>query len=235
VVHLRFGEVELKSGEVKLRFGGVKLKSEGVKLRFGGVKLKSEGVKLKSEGVKLKSRGVKLRFGGVELKSRGYQEELIIEKLYYNRYRWYNSETGCYISQDPIGLAGNNPTLYAFVKNVNTEIDPLGLECSQELSNGQNIQELLASGDLPDRNGLTRAGRALQKHSNRLGSVFEKPLNGQKKSDYNAKGSETLSYILNDNNATVSSNRYGGFDVKDSSGRGARFDGEGIFMGFLEP
>ena len=72
-------------------------------------------------------------------------------------------------------MAGNNPTLYAFIKNVNTEIDPLGLECSQELSNGQNIQELLASGDLPDRNGLTRAGRALQKHSNRLGSVFEKP------------------------------------------------------------
>ena len=165
----------------------------------------------------------------------GQIEDSELEGLYYNRYRWYNSETGCYISQDPIGLAGNNPTLYAFVKNVNTEIDPLGLECSQELSNGQNIQELLASGDLPDRNGLTRAGRALQKHSNRLGSVFEKPLNGQKKSDYNAKGSETLSYILNDNNATVSSNRYGGFDVKDSSGRGARFDGEGIFMGFLEP
>ena len=125
--------------------------------------------------------------------------------------------------------------MYGYVFDSNIEIDPFGLECSQELSNGQNIQELLASGDLPDRNGLTRAGRALQKHSNRLGSVFEKPLNGQKKSDYNAKGSETLSYILNDNNATVSSNRYGGFDVKDSSGRGARFDGEGIFIGFLEP
>ena len=97
-------------------------------LRFGGVNLKSGGVELKSEGVKLKSKGVKLRFGGVELKSRGYQEELIIEKLYYNRYRWYNSETGCYISQDPIGLAGNNPTLYAFVKNLNTEVDVFGLD-----------------------------------------------------------------------------------------------------------
>ncbi|MDO4727360.1 MAG: RHS repeat-associated core domain-containing protein, partial [Porphyromonadaceae bacterium] len=33
-------------------------------------------------------------------------EDAELEGLYYNRYRWYNSETGCYISQDPIGLAG---------------------------------------------------------------------------------------------------------------------------------
>ena len=57
----------------------------------------------------------------------GQIEDSELEGLYYNRYRWYNSETGCYISQDPIGLAGNNPTLYAFVKNVNTEVDVFGL------------------------------------------------------------------------------------------------------------
>ncbi|QSI05307.1 hypothetical protein DYQ05_10475 [Treponema pedis] len=57
----------------------------------------------------------------------GQIEDAELEGLYYNRYRWYNSETGCYISQDPIGLAGNNPTLYAFVKNVNTEVDVFGL------------------------------------------------------------------------------------------------------------
>ena len=204
-----------------------------VMLRCGAFEVRRSKFEVRRGRIEVRRSKIEVRRGRIEVQR--VSEELIIEKLYYNRYRWYNSETGCYISQDPIGLAGGNPTLYAFVKNVNTEIDPLGLECSQELSNGQNIQELLASGDLPDRNGLTRAGRALQKHSNRLGSVFEKPLNGQKKSDYNAKGSETLSYILNDNNATVSSNRYGGFDVKDSSGRGARFDGEGIFMGFLEP
>jgi uncharacterized protein RhaS with RHS repeats len=33
-----------------------------------------------------------------------------------------------YLSQDPIGLAGNNPTLYGYVKDVNSWIDVYGLE-----------------------------------------------------------------------------------------------------------
>ncbi|MBC9130854.1 hypothetical protein FcAc13_05970 [Frischella sp. Ac13] len=32
----------------------------------------------------------------------------------YNRFRYYNHETGLYISQDPIKLAGNNPNFYAY-------------------------------------------------------------------------------------------------------------------------
>ena len=32
-------------------------------------------------------------------------------KLAYNRFRYYSPESGMYISQDPIGLAGGNPTL----------------------------------------------------------------------------------------------------------------------------
>ncbi|MGI5069035.1 RHS repeat-associated core domain-containing protein [Treponema denticola] len=32
--------------------------------------------------------------------------------LVYNRFRYYDLSTGSYISQDPIGLAGGNPTLY---------------------------------------------------------------------------------------------------------------------------
>ena len=47
--------------------------------------------------------------------------------LYYNRFRYYSSETGSYISQDPIRLAGNNPTLYGYVKDSNFWIDPYGL------------------------------------------------------------------------------------------------------------
>ena len=31
-----------------------------------------------------------------------------------------------YISSDPIGLTGNNPTLYGYVQDVNTWLDPLG-------------------------------------------------------------------------------------------------------------
>ncbi|MFL0183214.1 RHS repeat-associated core domain-containing protein [Tenacibaculum maritimum] len=29
--------------------------------------------------------------------------------MYYNRFRYYSPDTGTYISQDPIGLRGNNP------------------------------------------------------------------------------------------------------------------------------
>ena len=48
--------------------------------------------------------------------------------LYYNRFRYYSPETGNYISQDPIGLAGNNPTLYGYVNDANAWIDPFGLD-----------------------------------------------------------------------------------------------------------
>ena len=47
--------------------------------------------------------------------------------LYYNRFRYYDPETGQYTQQDPIGLAGGNPTLYGYVYNTLGEIDPFGL------------------------------------------------------------------------------------------------------------
>ena len=47
--------------------------------------------------------------------------------LYYNRFRYYDPNAGSYISQGPIGLAGNNPTLYAYVSDVNYWNDVLGL------------------------------------------------------------------------------------------------------------
>ncbi|MCO5808640.1 Bacteriodales T6SS Rhs protein [Phocaeicola vulgatus] len=52
--------------------------------------------------------------------------------LYYNRFRYYSPDMGMYISSDPIGLAGNNPTLYGYVQDVNTWMDPWGLDCSKD-------------------------------------------------------------------------------------------------------
>ncbi|ENA0609664.1 RHS domain-containing protein [Enterobacter bugandensis] len=50
--------------------------------------------------------------------------------LHYNRYRYYEPESGRYISPDPIGLAGGL-NLYSYVPNPLTWIDPLGLtSCS---------------------------------------------------------------------------------------------------------
>ena len=54
--------------------------------------------------------------------------------LAYNRYRYYSPETGAYISQDPIGLAGGNPTLYGYVKDSNWWVDVFGLDCDKAVS-----------------------------------------------------------------------------------------------------
>lgn len=48
--------------------------------------------------------------------------------LCYNRYRYYSPEAGSYLSQDPIRLAGNNPTLYAYVSDINSQVDVFGLD-----------------------------------------------------------------------------------------------------------
>ncbi|WP_159295715.1 RHS repeat domain-containing protein [Tenacibaculum maritimum] len=58
-----------------------------------------------------------------------YDKEI---ELAYNRFRYYDPDDGRYISKDPIGLLGNNPNLYAYVKDSNTWLDPFGLDCSKK-------------------------------------------------------------------------------------------------------
>jgi RHS repeat-associated protein len=55
--------------------------------------------------------------------------------LYYNRFRYYDPSSGVYLSQDPIGLAGGNPTLYGYVKNTNSWLDEFGLDCHHIATN----------------------------------------------------------------------------------------------------
>nr|WP_305069870.1 AHH domain-containing protein [Flavobacterium covae] len=57
----------------------------------------------------------------------GQYEDPELEGLYYNRFRYYDCSIGNYISQDPIGLHGNNPTFYGYVTDINTLFDPFGL------------------------------------------------------------------------------------------------------------
>jgi RHS repeat-associated protein len=47
--------------------------------------------------------------------------------LYYNRFRYYDPSIGSYISQDPIGMLGDDLNLYSYVCDSNDGIDPLGL------------------------------------------------------------------------------------------------------------
>ena len=59
-----------------------------------------------------------------------YDEEI---GLAYNRFRYYSPESGTYISQDPIGLAGNNPNFYGYTFDCNTEVDVLGLNILDDI------------------------------------------------------------------------------------------------------
>ena len=47
--------------------------------------------------------------------------------LYYNRFRYYSSETGTYLSQDPLKLDSGEPNFYASVSDTNSYLDPFGL------------------------------------------------------------------------------------------------------------
>ncbi|MFK7102361.1 RHS repeat-associated core domain-containing protein, partial [Flavobacterium oreochromis] len=57
----------------------------------------------------------------------GQYEDPELDGLYYNRFRYYDASTGLYLSQDPIGLLGNNPTFYGYVHDSNSWVDPFGL------------------------------------------------------------------------------------------------------------
>jgi|JI10StandDraft_1071094.scaffolds.fasta_scaffold13245_2 RHS repeat-associated protein len=57
----------------------------------------------------------------------GQYEDADLGGLYYNRFRYYDSSSGMYISQDPIGLAGGM-AFYGYVKDSNTYIDPFGTD-----------------------------------------------------------------------------------------------------------
>ena len=49
--------------------------------------------------------------------------------LYYNRFRYYEPESGQYVSQDPIRLIGGT-AVYAYPREISSQTDPLGLACN---------------------------------------------------------------------------------------------------------
>lgn len=80
-------------------------------------------------------------------------------RLHYNRFRYYDAETGQYVSPDPIGLKGGlNP--YGYVKNPLKWIDPFGL-CKDDIityrgDNRRSPDEIFRDGFKPkgDSNDL---------------------------------------------------------------------------------
>ena len=96
----------------------------------------------------------------------------------------------------------------------------------------REIDALRRAGEVPDRGGLTRAGRALAKHGGREGSAFPKASGDP--AAINKQGQEVLDQILSKVSSTKP-NRFGGTDYIGPGGRGARYDASGNFRGFLEP
>ncbi|MCP5517100.1 MAG: hypothetical protein H7A45_07585 [Verrucomicrobiales bacterium] len=109
-------------------------------------------------------------------------------------------------------------------------------ECTAQTLKGADdaLKRMLNAGQAPDKNGLTVAGRALQKHGDRAGSVFPKSTGNP--AARNAQGQKVLGEILQSKNQTIRQNRMGGLDIFDAqTGRGVRFDINGNMLGFLDP
>lgn len=102
---------------------------------------------------------------------------------------------------------------------------------------GHSVEDLVAAGEAADRNGLSAAGRALQKHGARAGSVFPEVTGGP--SALNPASRDVLEGILNDPGKTVISRSHPSLgdviDVRATSGQGVRFTKDGKFIGFLDP
>jgi RHS repeat-associated protein len=75
----------------------------------------------------------------IRLQGQFYDEET---GLACNRFRYYDSHIGAFVSQDPLGLAAGS-NVYRFAPNVYKWVDPLGLKCdhinSENKSNGKAI------------------------------------------------------------------------------------------------
>ena len=53
--------------------------------------------------------------------------------LHYNRFRYYDPQSGRFVNQDPIGLNGG-PNCYQYVPSPTGWIDPFGLSCKEAIN-----------------------------------------------------------------------------------------------------
>jgi hypothetical protein len=95
------------------------------------------------------------------------------------------------------------------------------------------------SSRLSQKPPLTKAGRALQKHSDEGSAFFTKPSGILNPATYNRAGVAYVRGILDDPAARVVRYRhkiYGEIvDIRLPSRHGLRFRANGTFMGFLDP
>ncbi len=117
--------------------------------------------------------------------------------LHYNRHRYYNPNTGQFISQDPIGLLGG-VNCYQYVKNPIRWIDPLGLaakpgDCGTATvylwGNDQGNKHITVS--------TSHNGKTLHTHQVHDGNTFQS-INGGKMQTWIIEHDEPEGKILKD-------------------------------------
>lgn len=105
------------------------------------------------------------------------------------------------------------------------------------LSGSFTLEKLLDAGKAIDRAKLTKAGRALVKHSYRPNSVFQRPVGNAEK--INEQGQKILESILNhpDRTAVITNTKRLGdtVDIQAPGIGGVRYSLTGEMIGFLEP
>ena len=83
------------------------------------------------------------------------QYEDIETGLYYNRFRYYDSCIGNYISQDPIRLASNSVNLYSYISDSNSWLDIFGLFGSGKGTHTATINIYNSDGSLKPENPIS--------------------------------------------------------------------------------
>ena len=112
----------------------------------------------------------------LRLQGQYFDEEI---KLHYNTFRFYDPETGRYLTQDPIGLAGGI-NIYFYGSNPVQSIDPLGW-CSTKLGRnmGHRPRDGMANHHLiPEQLMKEPVYEAMFKRLKSFGFDGDGPLNG---------------------------------------------------------
>ncbi|WP_422394029.1 RHS repeat-associated core domain-containing protein [Pectobacterium brasiliense] len=107
--------------------------------------------------------------------------------LCYNRFRYYDPAGGCYVSPDPIGIAGGESN-YGYVHNPVCWVDPFGLAKCPTLTHGNNGEILSAKATVSKAELRTGSGtnqssrdyaRSLGNQTDDAGHILGNVLGGQ--------------------------------------------------------
>ena len=145
------------------------------------------------------------------------QYEDIETGLYYNRFRYYSPAEGMYTQQDPIGLSGGM-VLYEYVKDTNTQFDPLGWITVFRALNGAQESQALNNEPIIPKNST--ANYSIQEHidDGKLNTQYISTTKKQRTAEFYAKpnpkrGKMTSSTIIAIDTDKLDSNKV--FDVSN--------------------